>query len=169
LKIVLIITLLSLSINSWARGTYQKPADFIAETFQGNTPKKEAIWLSGTVRETVTKILTHKPKGLRVRYWVHKQTSAWILEEIGKTEPITVGFVLNDKKVERVKVLVFRESRGDEVRHDFFTRQFQQASLNPDYKLNRHIDGITGATLSVRALTRLSRVALYLNEQRLAK
>ncbi|MCP4949490.1 MAG: FMN-binding protein [Aestuariibacter sp.] len=37
--------------------------------------------------------------------------------------------------------------------------------LNSRFKLDRQIDGITGATLSVRAVTRLARMALYLHSQ----
>ena len=61
------------------------------------------------------------------------------------------------------KVLVFRESRGWEVRHPFFTDQFRDAGLTGELALDRNIDGISGATLSVRALSRLARLALYLH------
>ena len=73
------------------------------------------------------------------------------------------GIVVDDGRIERVKVLVFRESRGWEVRHDFFTDQFRQVSLTEDRELDRHIDSISGATLSVHAITRLARLALFLD------
>jgi hypothetical protein len=50
------------------------------------------------------------------------------------------------------------------VRHAFFTRQFDQAQLE-NGKLDRSIDGITGATLSVEALQRAARLALWLDQQ----
>ena len=68
-----------------------------------------------------------------------------------------------DDRVERVKVLVYRESRGWEVRHDFFTTQFTGATLQANERLDRPIDGISGATLSVRAVTRLTEIALLLH------
>ncbi|WP_340679580.1 FMN-binding protein, partial [Paraglaciecola sp.] len=34
-----------------------------------------------------------------------------------------------------------------------------------ELQLNQHVDGITGATLSVRALNKLARIALYLHQQ----
>ena len=40
---------------------------------------------------------------------------AWILEEIGKSKPITMGFVVNAGAIEITRVLVFRESRGWEI------------------------------------------------------
>ena len=54
--------------------------------------------------------------------------------------------------------------RGWEVRHSFFTDQFDDASLVKDARLDRTIDNISGATLSVRAVTRLARVALLLDQ-----
>jgi len=50
-----------------------------------------------------------------------------------------------------------------EVRYPFFTDQYKDASLQKDKQLDRTIDGISGATLSVRALTKLARLALYLH------
>jgi hypothetical protein len=146
-----------------ARGTYQEPADFIAETFGGEAPAPAVVWLRGDVRDTATGILGHRYPALRVRYWGDAGRSAWILEEVGKEQPITVGLVVSDGRIERVKVLVFRESRGWEVRHPFFTDQFRDTGLTGERDLDRDIDGISGATLSVRALKKLARLALYLH------
>jgi Na+-translocating ferredoxin:NAD+ oxidoreductase RnfG subunit len=49
------------------------------------------------------------------------------------------------------------------VRHPAFTQQFSDAKLENN-KLDRHIDGITGATLSVRAMTAVVTLALYLDD-----
>ena len=65
----------------------------------------------------------------------------------------------------QLKVLTFRESRGWEVKHTFFTRQFDNVGINQDQQLDKHIDGISGATLSVRALKKVARIALYLEQQ----
>jgi Na+-translocating ferredoxin:NAD+ oxidoreductase RnfG subunit len=70
--------------------------------------------------------------------------------------------VVDAQQVELVKVLAYRESRGWEVKHPAFTQQFVEASL-VENKLDKHIDGITGATLSVRAMTKVVTLALYLD------
>ena len=44
-----------------------------------------------------------------------------------------------------------------------FPAQFAGARLTSSQGLDRHIDGISGATLSVRALSRLARLALLLH------
>jgi hypothetical protein len=100
---------------------------------------------------------------MRVRYWQEQTQTVWIMDEIGKELPITTGIVVSNGAIDRVRVLVFRESRGWEVRHDFFTNQFKGASMQEDGRLNRQIDGISGATLSVRAVEKLARVALLLD------
>ena len=148
-----------------ATGVYQEPDAFIAETFDGRAPAPRALWVTAAVRAEIEKILGHAPPSLRIRYWAEGGRTAWILEEIGKEEPITTGVVVRGDAIERVRILIFRESRGWEVRHDFFTDQFPGATLAGDYGLDRSIDGVSGATLSVRAVTKLARLALYLDSQ----
>ena len=146
-----------------AGGVYQEPTDFINEVFEQNPPKAEVIWLNKALKQQIVDILDHSYKGLRIRYWQQDNRSAWVLEEIGKEKQITTGIVINDSRIEQVKVLIFRESRGWEVRHDFFTDQFKQASLEDDNRLDKNIDNISGATLSVRAIKKLARIALLLD------
>lgn len=159
---VLLLALIATMVS--ARGIYQQPTAFIDEVFAGKPPAASRIWLTNSIKQHATEILGHAPGTLRVRYWGQDQRTAWILEEIGKDKPITVGIVVNRGRIERVKVLIFRESRGWEVRHGFFTDQFKNAGLQSDQQLDRPIDGISGATLSVRALTKLTRLALYLHQ-----
>jgi uncharacterized protein with FMN-binding domain len=84
-------------------------------------------------------------------------------EDIGKDKPITLGIVVSGNRIERVDVLAFRETRGWEIRYPFFTNQFSGLTLAPDGYLSDSIDGITGATLSVRAVERVARLALWLD------
>ena len=76
-----------------------------------------------------------------------------ITEEIGKYRPITfmVG-VSPEFRVRGAAVLVYRESRGGEVRRSRFLRQYKGKSSRDPIRINRDIINITGATLSVRAL-----------------
>ena len=152
------------SATAVAGGVYQEPDAFIAEAFADNPPKPEVIWPDKKLKAQMKDILGHDYRGLRIRYWKQEQKTAWILDEIGKDKPITTGFVINQGRIERVRVLVFRESRGWEVRHAFFTDQFDKASLQRNTELDRTIDNISGATLSVRAVTKLARVALLLDQ-----
>lgn len=160
---LLLLALGLLPATAGAGGVYQEPDAFIAQVFDGQPPKARVLWLDKALKNQLADILGHPYRGMRVRYWQKGARSAWILEEIGKEKPITTGIVVNRGKIERVKVLVFRESRGWEVRHDFFTNQFKQAELEEGLRLSKHIDNISGATLSVRALRKLATVALLLD------
>jgi hypothetical protein len=140
---------------------YQDPAEFLAENVPGCS--QQVLWLKKELKAEVEELLERPFSGIRVRYCLQGQKTAWILDEIGKTEPITSGIIVDKGKVERVRVLVFRESRGSEVHRSAFTRQYENASLENDHALDRHIDGITGATLSVWALNRQVKLALLLD------
>lgn len=145
--------------------SYQSADAFLQEVFATHPPSPQVLWLKGDIRETAAAILGHPYPGLRIRYWKQDARTAWILEEIGKEQPITVGMVVGPAGMELLRVLDFRESRGWEVRYPFFTDQFEGIGLTADRQLDRHIDGISGATLSVRALKKLARLALYLTLQ----
>lgn len=161
----ILLTVVFLISRAAASETYQAPVDFIDEVFEHSSPNAASVWITRDLSGPIESILGHPLAFRRVRYWEHAGRTAWILKEIGKEKPITTGIVIDNGRIERVKVLVFRESRGWEVRHAFFTDQFQEASLATDLGLDRHIDGISGATLSVRALKKQARVALFLSQQ----
>ena len=159
-----VLTLLYLgSVN--AGGVYQEPEAFIDEVFNSAAPEVKVFWPDAELKRDMADILGHPYQGLRIRYWINGERSAWVLDEIGKDKPITIGVVINRDHIEAVRVLVFRESRGWEVRHRFFTKQFDDATLRENRQLDRNIDNISGATLSVNALTRVARLALYLHQQ----
>lgn len=144
---------------------YESPDAFVAAAFEGDPPQPQTIWLVGELGQSAREILGHPPSRLRERYWQRGDRSVWILEEVGKERPITVGWILGAGEVVATEVLVYRESRGWEVRYPSFTRQFDGAALTPDLDLNRGIDGISGATLSVRAMRNMARLALLLQRQ----
>jgi len=151
------------SSGSFGKGIYLEPERFLAQVFNGNPPEPKKLWIKKNLKKEIKNILGHDIKVLRLRYWDDNTKRAWILEEIGRDKPITVGLITANGKILDVKVLIFRESRGWEVRYPFFTDQFKDATLTAERNLDRKIDGISGATLSVNALTKLARLALFLD------
>ena len=162
---ILVLVILVLPHTVLGKGVYQLPDEFINEAFNGTPPKSEKLWIKKELKEKAREIMGHDLGVLRLRYWHQRERTAWILEEIGKERPITTGIVVNAGSIERIKILIFRESRGWEVRYPFFTDQFKNAVLLEDTELDKPIDGISGATLSVNAVTRLARLALMLHQQ----
>lgn len=148
-----------------AKGIYQTPKVFISNAFSGEKPEAKVIWLTTEDKATIAEILQHKYNRMRIRYWQLGDETVWILDEIGKEKPITIGVHIKAKKISHFKVLTFRESRGDEVRYDFYAQQFINAKIEDNNQLSQHVDGITGATLSVRATTKVARIALWLDNK----
>jgi hypothetical protein len=145
-------------------GRYLTTEEFLQVAFGGNPPQAEVLWVTSRHREPLERLLGHAYRSLRIRYWRDGSRTAWILDEIGKEQPITIGIAVEANAIEEVRILEFREIRGWEVRYPFFTDQFRGATLE-DGELSADIDGITGATLSVGAVKRVARAALYLHEQ----
>lgn len=140
------------------------PEAFAREAFAGAPPAAAFLWLGGELKPALRTVLGHDYPAARLRYWRDGQRSVWVLEEIGKEMPITAGFSVGQAGIERVRILAYRENRGGEVQNPAFTAQFDGARLTRDARLNRTIDGIAGATLSVRALTRMAQAALLLHQ-----
>ena len=90
---------------------------------------------------------------------------ALVLEEKGRFKPITfMVHVRPDGRVGLVLVMVYRESRGDGVKRQRFLKQFRDKDLDDPLRLNRDVVGLTGATLSSRAISHGVRKALVLVE-----
>ena len=164
-KTLLVLVSCTLPLLLQAATVYESQADFLDRAFSGSPPEPGVLWLTGEKKTSVAQILGHNYPALRLRYWCKAGRSAWVVEEVGKEQPITVGVIVEANHIRNLKVLTYRENRGGEVATASFTDQFDQLMLDEDNQLNARIDGISGATLSVQALTRLAGLALYLHEQ----
>jgi hypothetical protein len=139
--------------------------EFLDLAFGDAEPTMQTLWMTKDTKAAAIEAVGWIPLALRLRYWQEGERTAWILEDIGKDKPITLGITVAGQQIERVDVLAFRESRGWEIRYPFFTSQFSGLTLAEDGYLSEPIDGITGATLSVRAVERVARLALWLDAQ----
>lgn len=161
-----LVTLVSTTAFGNIEITHQSKADFLQAAFSGQPSVMRILRLTPILREKAKKILTHKYRGARVRYWEQGERTAWIIDEVGKEMPITMGLIIENNRLESVSILVYREERGGEVYQKSFLQQFTQIALNEEERLPKEIDGITGATLSVNAVTRVVNLALLLHKAR---
>jgi thiamine biosynthesis lipoprotein ApbE len=75
---------------------------------------------------------------------------AIITEEIGKFHPYTFIVSVDLKgKINKIAILVYRESRGSDIAKKRFLYQFKGKSLKNRIRINRDIINISGATMSV--------------------
>lgn len=170
IKSLLLILGCLASLSAAAEDIYLSQEQFLAQSFpqsEQQAPTMAMLWLDADTKAAAEQQLGFELKGLRLRYWHRGSRTAWILEEIGKDRPITFGVVVDDGKVIAAPVMVYRESRGGEVRFAAFQRQFEGAQLADDGKLDRTIDGISGATLSVNAMKKVVREALFFHNRHL--
>ncbi len=147
-----------------SKGVYLTNEEFLLNAFNNDNYTQKTLWLSGDTKKNVQALLDRKQVPLRQRYWVHQNKTAWIMNEIGKELPITIGVVIENNSIQQINVLEYRESRGGEVRHSFFTKQFIGSRLEKN-DLDNTINGITGATLSVWSMQRVAKAALYLHNK----
>ncbi len=130
--------------------------------------KSNTLWLNQAIQSEIKTILDHPYAKLRLRYKISQSqqspTTIWFLDEIGKERPISFAVAVKNQQIIQIKVLEFRESRGYEIHIPAFSQQFDNIGVDENGKLNKNIDGITGATMSVNAMKKISRVALLLHE-----
>ena len=151
--------------GAWAddqEQTFQSPDAFLTRAFDDQVPAVQTLWPEPELRAALRDVLGRKP-ALRFKYWGSGDRTVWILDEVGKDRPITAGVVIQGGQIQAIEVLVFRESRGWEVKYEFFTQQFANLWLREDHRLSGQIDNITGATLSVKAMRRMAQAALLLH------
>ncbi|MDB5967774.1 MAG: FMN-binding domain protein [Hydrocarboniphaga sp.] len=156
---------LLLALATFSAGAEEQvmaPEAFLARAFHDEKPAEEVIWLDAPLQSRLRPILRHAYPRARLSYWRSGRRSAWVLDEIGKEFPITAGFVVQAGRIERANLLVYRESRGGEIRFPSFLKQFAGQRLDNGDQLSPDVDGVSGATLSVDAMRRMARAALAL-------
>jgi Na+-translocating ferredoxin:NAD+ oxidoreductase RnfG subunit len=122
-----------------------------------DTIEKERKWLTEGQKQAIAKISLVEIEENRFTFFAGKKDGkpmGYMLIDhiIGKSFPITFMTVLNvDGTVRDVEIMVYREPRGWEVKYPSFMSQFFGMNAGSDF---RNINSITGATLSVRAITK---------------
>lgn len=144
--------------------TFQTPEAFIAETFGATPPPASMLILDGAKQSQIASVFNRPyPQG-RLRYWRAGGKTAWIFDDIGKEGYVetTCGFVVKAGMIENARVLIYRESRGEQVGEPSFLKQLIGAKAAGN-ALDRRVDNISGATLSVKMMQRMARTALMLD------
>ncbi|HET8881231.1 MAG TPA: FMN-binding protein [Solimonas sp.] len=145
--------------------TFQTPEAFITEAFApAAAPPPAMLMLDAARQAQISAVLGHPYPQARLRYWKAAGRSAWIFDDIGKEGyvPTTCGFIVANAAIEHARVLIYRESRGAQIGEPSFLRQLIGAKAAGN-GLDKHVDNISGATLSVNMMQRMARAALVLD------
>ena len=98
----------------------------------------------------------------------HEQIDGYALIQntIGKHKPMTyMAGIDHSGHVSNVELLVFRESRGSEVRTKRFNVQYEGKTVLDPVRINKDIINISGATMSVRSMSAgIKRALVLVNE-----
>ena len=91
---------------------------------------------------------------------------ALVQNTIGKHKPMTYMVGIDSKgQVSDIELLIFRESRGSEIRQKRFNAQYEGKTVNDPVRINKDIINISGATMSVRSMSAgIKRVLVLVDE-----
>ena len=96
----------------------------------------------------------------KLYYWTISQGDttiayAFLDNVIGKSMPITFMVILNiDGDIINANVIKYREAYGSEVGNKGWLQQFFNLNNNSGYNIGKEIDGISGATISVKSMSK---------------
>tara|TARA_X000001036_G_C20269686_1_gene639757 strand:+ start:132 stop:635 length:504 start_codon:yes stop_codon:yes gene_type:complete len=163
MKIFVLIIGIILNITVSASDEILKRDNFLKSSLGVSTvPMHSYIILKDDIESGVSKILGDSYHLPVIKYWKVDNKIAFVLEAIGKHEFITTGFVVENDEISDVKVLVYRENYGYEIKYDYFLNQIKGNKIQNNGKLVKRLANISGATLSVNSMRRLSKLSLFL-------
>ena len=96
----------------------------------------------------------------KLYYWTISQDDttiayAFLDNVIGKSMPITFLVILNiNGNIINTNVIKYREAYGGEVGNKGWLQQFLYRNNNSSYNIGKDINGISGATISVKSMSR---------------
>ena len=148
------------SATAGAETVYLKPEEALKLAFKGS----EEVVLEKKTLTPAQKAAAEKSGGVPLdktdwNFYVgrtsgHADGYALIDHEIGKMDPITLMTVISPQgNVRSVEILVYRESQGSEVHEPRFLKQYEGKTLSSPLRPGQDIQNISGATLSVRAVS----------------
>jgi hypothetical protein len=143
---------------------FETQDSFLAETFGAAIPPSRLMELDGGAQAQLSAILGHTYPQARLRYWKANGKTAWVIEDKGKEgyQLTTSAFAVTKGAIEIARVLIYRESHGEEVAQNAFLEKLSGARAAGN-QLDKKIDSISGATLSVLMMQRMARAAIALD------
>ncbi|MEE9615164.1 MAG: FMN-binding protein [Thermodesulfobacteriota bacterium] len=145
---------------------YATEQEVLERAFPGAEIEKKRLKISPGERERIEELIKGKYFKKSISFHIARKEGrtlgyATVPNEVGKTRRITFMVVMDrDGKVKSVDILVFRESHGYEIENPRWRKQFEGKTIEDPIRPRRDIKNISGATLSVRAVTRGVKKAL---------
>jgi len=134
---------------------------YLSNLYPDNTNiKMHILKLNKHMKKKVENQVKQKFYRDKLYYWniIKEDTTiafAFLDNVIGKSMPITFLVVLNiNGNIINTNVIKYREAYGGEVSNKGWLRQFESRNKDSSYEINKNIDGISGATISVKSISK---------------
>ena len=130
--------------------------------------ENKKISIPKNLKKTIQSKVKQKFYRDQIYYWVididDKKHYALLDNTIGKTMPITFLVLFNEnQEVIHSSIVKYREGYGSEISGRHWLDQFLGMKNDSLFKFKKEIDGITGATISVKSFTKgISKLSLLL-------
>ena len=162
-KLFTIILLFALSFSSNAADEILDKKEFLKSALGvSELPTHKYLIIKDDIEDGLFNIMKDTYHMPVIKYWKVGTKVAFILEAIGKHEYITTGYLVDNNKITDAKVLVYRENYGYEIKYDYFLNQIKGNTMKTSNKLAKKIANISGATMSVNSMRKLSKLSLFL-------
>ncbi|QBG47526.1 FMN-binding protein [Verrucomicrobia bacterium S94] len=130
---------------------------------------RETRLLTQTQQQAVADLSAQKDiTALVTRYAVYSESGtlgyAYLDKHMVRTLPETLMVAVDtDRKLVGIRVLAFREP-AEYIARDGWLEQFLGKTVKDEIRMKKNIDGITGATLTSRAVTQCARRTLAIHQ-----
>ena len=165
-RILFIILILSLNFGGEIK---EKTLQVINNYYNQDIEIQELKFkISKKIKNQIQNQIKQKFYRDQIYYWTikidDKKHYALMDNTIGKTMPITFLIIFNEnQEVIHSSIIKYREAYGGEISGKNWLAQFIGMKQDSLYKHGKEIDGITGATLSVKSFTKgISKLSLLL-------
>ncbi len=122
--------------------------------------KLQKVILNSTVKNKIEKSVRQRFSKDFVYVWKISESDSIrgyaVLDNVyGKSMPITFIVIINSKgRVLKTNVIKYREAYGGQISNLSWLKQFEGKDVNSGYESGKDVDGISGATISVNAITK---------------
>ena len=134
---------------------------YLLDQFPNNISfKMHSIELDNKIIKLVQNKAKQKFHRDKLYYWTISQGDttiayAFLDNVLGKSMPITFLVLLNiNGDIINTNVIKYREAYGGEVGNTGWLQQFYTRNNNSRYKIGKDINGISGATISVKSISK---------------
>ena len=165
-KILIILSFLQLLIGSEIK---EKTLQAINDYYDQDIEIQELKFkIPKKIKKQIQNQIKQKFYRDQIYYWTikidEKMHYALMDNTLGKTMPITFLVIFNEnQEVNHSAIIKYREGYGGEISGKNWLAQFIGMKQDSLYKHEKEIDGITGATISVKSFTKgISKLSLLL-------